>query len=75
MKESQAKEIRIAEIKIIIGSQEVHLTVEEAKRLLQALQELLSENDAKEEHHYHWHTSPLPTSPLYPITSPWTLTI
>jgi hypothetical protein len=61
----------IKEIKLQLGKKEVSLTVEQAKKLKEALEEMFGEKIIREEHHhyedwwrFYW---PEPYKPMWPI--------
>ena len=72
------KEVEIKGLLLKIGKKEITLTVEEAKKLHETLQEMFKtkviKETIREEHHYHdypyypiWYWIP-PAIPTYPIT-------
>ena len=49
------KEIEVSSIKITMGKKEVDLTIEEAKKIKKALEEIFSEKVVEKTEHHHHH--------------------
>ena len=59
------KEIKIESLKINIGKKEIELSVEEAKKLKKALEDIFGKEIVHEHHHDWWYRPYYPVQPYY----------